>query len=46
MLGWDMGAGFQLLVVDLSAGCGRISGSGVGVWGWGLRLGSGYPDVN
>ena len=38
MLGWDIDVGSWLLVVDLLAECGRISGSGVGIWGWGLDI--------
>src|SRR6266566_1148241 len=38
MLSWDIGAGSRLLVADLSAGYGRISGSETGVWDWGLGI--------
>ncbi len=46
MLGWDVGADSQLLIVNLLTGRGRISGSKVKVWGWDLGLGSKYPDTN
>ena len=38
MLGWDIDANFRLLVADLSAEHGRVSGSKAGVWGWGLGI--------